>query len=64
VLARCGAPDGTGDQPKRAGGGNGFLRMCSAPCDRYGERLTFYDCEGRLAEVKPARGYQGCVIAQ
>jgi hypothetical protein len=36
--------------------------MCSAPCDRYGERLVFYDCEGRLAEVKSAGGYQGCVI--
>src|SRR5262245_60292572 len=64
VLARCGKPDATGDQPKRTGGRNGFLSMCSAPCDRYGERLTFYDCDGRLSEVLRADGYRGCVIAQ
>ena len=61
VLAFCGDPDAEGGQTKR---GYGFLNMCSAPCDRYGERLAFYDCEGRLSEVEREHGYQGCVIAQ
>ena len=64
VLALCGAPDATGGQPKRGGGGHGFFSMCSAPCDRYGDLLTLYDCEGRLSEVKTALRYQGCIIAQ
>ena len=41
VLARCGDPDATGTQPKRLGGNQGLISLCSAPCDRYSDQLLF-----------------------
>lgn len=63
VLAICGDPDAVGTQPKRPGGDQGLISLCSAPCDRYSERLVFYDCEGRVAAVEPASA-MGCVISR
>ena len=62
VLKLCGAPDAAGAQPKRGAKGPGLINLCSAPCDRYADRLLFYDCDGNLAEVEAVSGYQGCVL--
>ena len=62
VLRQCGEPDRAGAQPKRGGGrGPKWINLCSAPCDRYGDRIVFYDCSGLVAEVETVSGYQGCV---
>jgi hypothetical protein len=62
VLVRCGAPDATGGQPKRGRSGPELINMCAAPCDRYGDKVLFFDCDNRLAEVEGwSSHYQGCV---
>lgn len=62
VLGRCGEPTRTGGQPKVPG--RRLLSMCSAPCDVYGDRLLYYDCEGGVAQVVrfDPHGYQGCLF--
>ena len=65
VLRQCGEPDAAGGQPKRAGSGPQLINFCSAPCDRYGDRLVFYDCATKVAEVEALTAeYQGCVGVQ
>jgi len=63
VMRRCGPPDKTGDQPKVPG--QEFPAMCSAPCDVYGDRLVYYDCEGGVADVvrMDSSEYQGCSLS-
>ena len=64
VVKQCGVPDATGGQPKRSREGAGPGSFCSAPCERYADRLLLYDCDGHLAEVETVAGYQGCVFLQ
>jgi hypothetical protein len=61
VVAQCGPPKRSGDQPKVA---NGWTTFCSAPCELRGARLLFYDCQTKVASVKTARDdeYQGCIF--
>ncbi len=58
VIGICGPPTRTGGQPKVAS----WTAICSAPCERRGQHLLFYDCDTRLASVEPlTSGYQGCL---
>jgi hypothetical protein len=62
VIDHCGTPTRAGGQPKVVS--RTLDAMCSAPCDTYGDRLVYYDCDVRVAKVVKLvpETYQGCVF--
>lgn len=59
VTTACGLPSTTGTRPKVL---NGLTTFCSAPCERRGRSLVFYDCEGKVARVEMlTTEWQGCL---
>ncbi len=65
VNSNCGSPEQKGDQPKVV---NGLFdwTVCSAPCEKRGVHILFYNCSSRIAVVKSFKPdeYQGCIFPE
>jgi hypothetical protein len=67
VAASCGSPEQKGDQPKVIGGASIFdWSVCSAPCEKRGAHILFYDCSTRVSRVEAfdPNDYQGCIFPE